>query len=115
MTTFLQMLTALFAVVGLFETVWQITLRMFRKEKKGKSAQLILVTDETTDPAFLAEDLRILSNHLTTKEPLRIWLVCPSGAPQERVCRHVAQQFDTIRIVAPDRLTEEVRAFVEER
>ena len=71
-------------------------------------------TDENTDPAFLAEDLRILSNHLTTKQPLRIWLICPPGAPQEQACRHAAQQFDSVRMVAPDRLSEEVRAFAEE-
>lgn len=114
MTTFLQAVTAFFAVVGLFETAWQIVLFCFKKTKKGKSAQLLIFTDETTDPLFLAEDLRILSNHLTTKQPLRIWLICPTGAPQEKICRHAAQQFDSVRIVAPDSLSEEVRAFAEE-
>lgn len=115
MTTFLQILTAFFAVVGLFETLWQITLLFCRKTKQGKAAQILIVTDEFTDPAFLAEDLRLLSNHLISQQSLRIWLICPPGAAQEKTCHHLAQQFDTVRVVSPEKLPDEVRALLEER
>ena len=113
MTTFLQLITAFFAVVGVFETAWQLTLLFCRKAVKETTMQILITTNEHSDPAFLAEDLRILSNHLVTQNPLRIWLICPKGAPQEAVCRYLAQQNESVRIVTPEKLSDEVRAFAE--
>ncbi len=113
MMTFLQLVTAFFAVVGLFETVWQIAMLFLRNSARKTPIQIVISTDETTDPTFLSEDLRLLTGHLSKGENLRIWLVCPDGAPQEPVCRYFAQTVDCLRVVTPESLPDEVRAFAE--
>ena len=110
----LQALTAFFAVVGLFETAWQILLLFTRRSVRGKRTQIIIETDESTDPAFLLEDLRLLENRLTACRKPRVWLICPKGAKQETVCRYVAERNETVRVVSPQRLKEEIDAFVNE-
>lgn len=113
MTTFLQMLTAFFAVIGLFETVWQILLFFARRKTPKVPIQIIIPTNEETDPAFLSEDLRLLTNHLSTGKNLRIWLICGAGEKQEKICRFVAQNNDSVRIISPENLANEVRALAE--
>ncbi len=114
MTILLQALTAFFAVIGLFEVIWQIILFFTRRSVKGKRTRILIETDERTDPAFLAEDLHLLTNRLTACSDVKIWLICPSGAKQERICRYVAERDPAVRIIPPERLEEEVRAFSED-
>ena len=113
MTTFLQMLTALFAVIGLFETVWQVLLFFARHKTAGMPIQIIVPTHKESDPAFLTEDVRLLTNHLSAGSQPRIWLICNGGEPQEKICRYVANSHDNVRVVSPQNLAEEVRAFAE--
>ena len=111
MNILLQTLTAFFAVVGLFETAWQIILFFTRRATKGQQARIIIKTNEHTDPAFLAEDLNLLTNRLAACDDLRIWLICPNGAKQERICRYVAERNETVRVISPEKLPDEISAF----
>lgn len=114
MTVLLQALTAFFAVIGVFETIWQIILFFTRKSVKGQQTRILIKTDESTDPAFLAEDLRLLENRVAVCDDLRIWLLCPPGAKQERICRYVAERNEAVRVIPPDRLSDEIEAFTED-
>ena len=115
MIFFLQALVAFFTVVGLFETTWQILLFFTRRALKANCVQILVSTDETTDPAFLPADLHLLKNRLTACRNLRVWLICPKGAPQEKICRFVAERDETVRTVTPEDLPEAVKLFEEDR
>ena len=110
----LQAIVAFFTVVGLFETVWQLLLCFTRRALKANRVQILVSTNETTDPAFLPADLEILKGRLTACQDLRIWLVCPKGAPQEEICRFVATREETVRVITPEELPEAVRIFEED-
>ena len=114
MILFFQALTAFLAVVGLFEASWQITLLFLRKSLRAQEVRILVKTDETTNPAFLAEDLRLLSTRLTACSRLQIWLVCQKGARQEQACRYTAERNEAIKIVSPEDLSEELQWFLEE-
>lgn len=114
MEILLQALTAFFAVVGLFETVWQILLFFTRKSLKGHRTRIIIETHDTTDPAFLMEDLRLLSNRLTVCKDLRVWLLCPPGAKQESTCRYVADRNPSVRVFPAKKLPDEIDAFLKD-
>lgn len=114
MTVLLQALTAFFAVVGLFEVAWQILLFFVRRSLHGKGTRILIKTDQTTDPAFLEEDLRILSNRLTACRDLQVWLICPKGAPQEEACRYAARHNEAIRMITPEDLPEKIQLFSED-
>ena len=114
MILFLQAVVAFFTVVGLFETVWQILLCFTRHSLKANRVQILVSTDETTDPAFLPADLHLLKNRLTACRNLRVWLICPKGAPQEKICRFVADRDESVRIVTPEELPEAVELFEED-
>lgn len=110
----LQAVTAFFAVIGLFEVLWQCILFFTRRALKGQRARILVETDETSDPAFLAEDLRLLSGRLTACRDLKIWLICPKGAPQENICRHLARHNEDIRILPPEDLPTEAELFLQD-
>ena len=112
---FLQVLVAFFTVVGLFETVWQILLFFTRRALKANRVQILVSTNESTDPAFLPNDLYLMKNRLTACRDLRVWLICPKGAPQEKICRFVAERDETVRIVTPEDLSAAVELFAEDR
>jgi hypothetical protein len=114
MIFFLQAIVAFFTVVGLFETVWQILLFFTRRALKANCVRILVSTDETTDPAFLPADLDLLKNRLTACRNLQVWLICPKGAPQEKICRFVAEQDESVRVVTPEELPEAVEIFSEE-
>ena len=111
----LQAIVAFFTVVGLFETVWQILLCFTRRALKASRVQILVSTNETTDPAFLPADLEILKSRLTTCQSLRVWLICPKGAPQEEICRFVAKREEAVRVITPEELPEAVKIFEENR
>ena len=110
----LQALTAFFAVIGLFEVCWQIILFFTRRSVKDMRVRILVQTDETADPAFLAEDLRILSNRLAVCRDPQLWLICPKQAEQEAYCRYIAARNETVRIVSPEELGEEVSLFLQD-
>lgn len=112
MTVLFQALIAFFAVIGLFETIWQILLLFTRRSLKGQRTRILVETDESTDPAFLSEDLHLLKSRLTACRDTTVWLICPVGAPQERTCRYVAQRDGTVRVISPENLPAEVEAFL---
>lgn len=108
----LQALTAFFAVIGLFEVCWQAILCFTRRSIKKSRARILVQTEEDTDPAFLAEDLRILSNRLTECRDLQVWLICPKQAKQEAYCRYIAERNEAVRIFPPEELNEEISLFL---
>lgn len=111
MIFFLQAIVAFFTVVGLFETVWQILLFFTRRALKANCVQILVSTDETTDPAFLLTDLQILKGRFTACRSLRVWLICPKGAPQEKICRFVAERDESVRVVTPEEVPEAIELF----
>ena len=113
MIFFLQALVAFFTVVGLFETVWQILLCFTRRALKANRVRIFVSTDETTDPAFLPADLEVLRGRLTACQNLQIFLLCPKGAPQEEICRFVAEQDPAIEILTPEEAAETLSDFWE--
>lgn len=115
MNILLQALTAFFAVIGLFETVWQILLFFTKHSVRGQRTRIIIETNEDTDPAFLAEDLHLLSNRLTACKDTRVWLLCNPGAKQEKACRYLAERNSSIRVIPPEKLAEEINAFLQEQ
>ena len=114
MVLFLQAITAFFAVIGLFEVLWQCLLFFTCRALRGPRARILVETDEKTNPAFLMEDLHLLSGRLTACKNLRIWLLCPKGAPQEEICRYVAEHNESVRVFAPEELSEEVHLFLQD-
>lgn len=106
-----QALAALFAIIGLFETLWSLILFFTRRTAKGQPTRILVKTNEDTDPAFLAEDLNLLSDRLSHCNDLRIWLICPKQAPQEQICRFVAERDETVRVVTEEELQDEIKAF----
>lgn len=112
MVLLLQAVTAFFAVVGLFEVLWQGVLFFSCRALRGPRARILVETDAQTNPSFLIEDLRLLSGRLTACKNLRIWLLCPKGAPQEEICRYVAEHNEDVRVFSPEELPEEVDVFL---
>ena len=114
MDILLRALTAFFAVVGLFETVWQVILFFTRRSAKGQQTRILIKTNEHTDPAFLEEDLHLLVNRMTACSDVLVWLICPKGAPQERICRYVAERNEHVRIIPPEQIQDETTAFLKD-
>ena len=109
-----QALTALFAIIGLFETLWSLIMLFTRRATKGQPTRILIKTNEHVDPAFLAEDLHLLSDRLSHCNDLRIWLICPKKAPQERICRFVAERDESVRVVTEEQLQDEIKAFTKD-
>ena len=114
MIFFLQAIVAFFTVVGLFETVWQILLFFTRRALKANCVQILVSTDEATDPAFLLADLQTLKGRFTACRNLRVWLICPKGAPQEKICRFVAERDEAVQIISPDEIPEAIELLLKD-
>lgn len=114
MDVLFQTLFAVFALIGLFNTLWQMILFFARKTAKGQKTCIIIETNEDLDPASLTEDLHLLGSRFAACDGLRIWLICPKGATQERTCRYVAERDRAVRVVTPEQLTDEIKAFTED-
>lgn len=112
MNIILQALTAFFAVIGLFETLWQLLLYFTGRSLHGQRTRILVETDNETDPAFLPEDLRLLRNRLTACKDTQVWLICPKGAKQEQTCRYIAERDEHIRTVPPEDLPDAIEAFL---
>ncbi len=113
MDVFFQTLLVVFALIGLFNTLWQIILFFTRKAAKNQRIRIVIDTNEDLDPASLVEDLHLLNSRFATCNDLRIWLLCPRGAKQERTCRYVAERDCSVRVIAPEQLQNEIKAFTE--
>ena len=114
MIPILQAATAFLAVVGLFEVLWQCILFFTRRSLRAPRTRILVETDENTNPAFLSEDLRILAGRLTACKNLQIWLLCPKGAPQENICRYVAERDENVSLLSPRDLPEEIDLFLQD-
>lgn len=113
METFFQELLALFAVGGLFQAFWFLTLLFWGRKAKEAIRILVKVNDDVDAPALI-EALQRLSRSLIFCRDLRIWLVCPKGARAEELCRYLARHEAAVRVLSPEELDDEVKAFSEE-
>ncbi len=109
-----QGLVALFALIGLFGVFWRLILLCVGEKMKRESLRILVKVQDETDPVALMEDLQKLSYSLIFCRDLRLWLVCPKGGKQEKLCRYLAQQNPLVRVLAPEQLKDETKAFWEE-
>lgn len=109
-----QGLLALFAVIGLFCVFWRLILLFVGRNVKRESLRILVKVQEGTDPVALTEDLQKLSRSLIFCRDLRLWLICPKGSKQEKLCRWLARREDSVRVLAPEQLNAEFEAFWQE-
>lgn len=68
MNLFFSAVTAFFAVIGLFETVWQAVLFVTRKSLRCRKIRIFLQPEGEILPELLTENLRILSDRFSCRD-----------------------------------------------
>lgn len=107
MNIFLQAMTAFFAVIGLFECVWQIILFATRRSVRCRRARIILEADDCTDPEFLTENLRLLTDQIAACSQTEVWLICRPGTEREDFYHRLANRYEGVRILSPEEASAE--------
>lgn len=107
----LQAITAFFAVIGIFEVVWQIILFWTKKSVHCKKSRIVLETDEFTNPDLLIANLRLVSDQLCACMREEIWIVSSNKDPKKRgeLSRILSRKYDCFHLVTPEEFLEELQ------